>query len=46
MVPRTYKDGEQIIQQGDVANGMYFVEEGNVRITMMTGAEEKEVCSL
>ncbi|XP_037068606.1 LOW QUALITY PROTEIN: cAMP-dependent protein kinase type II regulatory subunit-like [Pollicipes pollicipes] len=32
LVPRTYKDGELIIEQGDTADGMYFVEEGTVRI--------------
>lgn len=43
LVPRTYKDGEQIIQQGDAADGMYFVEEGDVRITMTTNNEDKEI---
>lgn len=43
LVPRTYKDGQKIIHQGDAADGMYFVEEGNVRITMVTNGIEKEV---
>ncbi|XP_018012346.1 cAMP-dependent protein kinase type II regulatory subunit [Hyalella azteca] len=46
LVPRTYKDKEQIIQQGDAADGMYFVEEGDVRITMITGRDEKEISRL
>jgi len=33
LVPRTFTDGELIIEQGDDADGMYFVEEGTVRIT-------------
>ncbi|KAF0305636.1 cAMP-dependent protein kinase type II regulatory subunit [Amphibalanus amphitrite] len=33
LVPRTFTDGELIIEQGDEADGMYFVEEGTVRIT-------------
>lgn len=35
LIPRRFSDGELIIQQGDVADGMYFVEEGNIRITMV-----------
>jgi len=34
LLPRTYADGERIIEQGDTADGMYFVEEGTVRITI------------
>ncbi|PSN52314.1 cAMP-dependent protein kinase type II regulatory subunit [Blattella germanica] len=33
LVPRTYSDGERIIKQGDSADGMFFVEEGLVRVT-------------
>ncbi|KAF2367934.1 Cyclic nucleotide-binding domain [Trinorchestia longiramus] len=43
LLPRTYKDGELIIQQGDAADGMFFVEEGEVRITMITNNQEKEI---
>lgn len=32
---RTYQDGDQIIKQGDSADNMYFVEDGEVRITMI-----------
>ncbi|KAK7865087.1 hypothetical protein R5R35_014624 [Gryllus longicercus] len=35
LVPRRYSDGEVIIQQGDVADGMYFIEEGVIRITIV-----------
>ncbi|XP_019880252.1 cAMP-dependent protein kinase type II regulatory subunit [Aethina tumida] len=35
LVPRTFKDGERIIKQGDVADGMYFVENGEVVISIL-----------
>ncbi|XP_067003176.1 cAMP-dependent protein kinase type II regulatory subunit [Anabrus simplex] len=35
LVPRTYSDGERIIKQGDQADGMYFVEDGTVQITII-----------
>lgn len=35
LVPKQYSDGEQIIKQGDTADGMYFVEDGVVRITII-----------
>ncbi|XP_043263392.1 cAMP-dependent protein kinase type II regulatory subunit isoform X1 [Colletes gigas] len=35
LVPKQYSDGEQIIRQGDTADGMYFVEDGVVRITIL-----------
>ena len=34
LVPKHYSDGDQIIKQGDSADGMYFVEDGIVRITI------------
>lgn len=34
LLPKQYDDGEQIIKQGDSADGMYFVEDGVVRITI------------
>lgn len=48
---KVFEDGELIIKQGDVADCMYFVEEGRVRIVMrgkpeanhLTGEEEVEV---
>ncbi|XP_063977546.1 cAMP-dependent protein kinase type II regulatory subunit [Diachasmimorpha longicaudata] len=33
LVSKPFFDGEQIIRQGDTADGMYFVEDGVVRIT-------------
>ncbi|XP_032455859.1 cAMP-dependent protein kinase type II regulatory subunit isoform X2 [Nasonia vitripennis] len=35
LVPKHFSDGEQIIKQGDIADGMYFVEQGVVRITIL-----------
>ncbi|XP_029039984.1 cAMP-dependent protein kinase type II regulatory subunit isoform X1 [Osmia bicornis bicornis] len=35
LLPKQYSDGEQIIKQGDTADGMYFVEDGVVRITIL-----------
>lgn len=34
LVPRSFADAEVIIHQGDAADGMYFVEAGEVRITV------------
>lgn len=34
LVPRTFSDGEQVIKQGDAADGMYFVEQGEVVISV------------
>jgi len=42
LVPKHYSDGEQIIKQGDTADGMYFVEEGIVRITIV-GENDHEI---
>ncbi|XP_069681613.1 cAMP-dependent protein kinase type II regulatory subunit [Periplaneta americana] len=42
LVPRQYADGELIIKQGDSADGMYFVEDGSVKITI-TGDNGQEV---
>jgi len=43
LVPRSYADGEAIIRQDDSADGMYFVEAGQVVITMVTNGIEKEI---
>lgn len=43
LVPRSYADGEVIIHQGDDGDGMYFVEEGTVRITRTENGVESEV---
>lgn len=42
LVPRQYTDNQMIIKQGDSADGMYFVEEGSVKITI-TGDSGQEV---
>ncbi|RLU23067.1 hypothetical protein DMN91_005345 [Ooceraea biroi] len=42
LVPKQYSDGEQIIRQGDTADGMYFVEDGVVRITIL-GENGREI---
>jgi len=42
--PRTFKCGTQIIQQGNSADGMYFVEDGTVRISVVgDNGQEAEV---
>uniref|UniRef100_A0A2P2I7U7 cAMP-dependent protein kinase type II regulatory subunit n=2 Tax=Hirondellea gigas TaxID=1518452 RepID=A0A2P2I7U7_9CRUS len=43
LVPRSYTDGQLIIQQGHAGDGMYFVEQGSVSIKMITNKEEKEI---
>lgn len=40
---RTYADGEVVLNQGDDADCMYFVEEGEVSITIKKGDESVEV---
>ncbi|XP_029167386.1 cAMP-dependent protein kinase type II regulatory subunit isoform X1 [Nylanderia fulva] len=42
LVPKMYSDGQQIIRQGDTADGMYFVEDGIVRITIL-GENGREI---
>jgi len=42
--PRSFKSGTQIIQQGNSADGMYFVEDGTVRISVVgENGQEAEV---
>lgn len=44
LVPRVYAPGERIIMQGDSADGMFFLEDGTVRITMTKeNNEETEI---
>ncbi|KAL7646373.1 UNVERIFIED_CONTAM: hypothetical protein RMT77_003284 [Armadillidium vulgare] len=44
LVPRIKTAGELIIKQGDAADGMYFVEEGSVRVVMVNSDnQEKEI---
>ena len=42
----SFHDSECIIQQGDSADCMYFVEEGHIRIVLGKGAESKEISVL
>lgn len=42
LVPMHFADNERIIRQGDTADGMYFVEDGIVRITIL-GENGREV---
>nr|CAD7439570.1 unnamed protein product [Timema bartmani]CAD7455853.1 unnamed protein product [Timema tahoe] len=42
LVPRTYNDGDLIIKQGVAADGMYFVEDGVVQVTIL-GDDGQEV---
>lgn len=43
LLPRSFTDGEAIIRQGDPGDGMYFVEEGTVRISRAEKGQESEV---
>lgn len=43
LLPRTFSDGECIIREGDEADGMYFVENGTVRITIVKDSRESEI---
>jgi len=44
LVPRMYEDDECIITQGNAADSMFFLEEGTVRITMVSSNNEaKEI---
>lgn len=43
LVPRKFEDGELIIRQGDSADCMYFVEDGEVRITIKQKDSDPEV---
>jgi len=43
LVPRTYGPGETVIRQGEAADGMYFVEEGEVVISMVGEGVEREI---
>lgn len=42
LAPKHFSDGQQIIRQGDSADGMYFVEDGIVKITII-GDNGREV---
>lgn len=44
-LPKRYTDGETIIKEGDEADGMFFIEDGQVRVTITQHGEEKVVPS-
>ncbi|XP_015906869.1 cAMP-dependent protein kinase type II regulatory subunit [Parasteatoda tepidariorum] len=50
LMPKAYSDGELIIKQGDEADGMFFIEDGDCKITMLKEVdgkkEEMEVVTL
>lgn len=46
LVPKLYGPGELIIKQGDAADGMYFIEEGQVSIKMHQVNGETEISKL
>uniref|UniRef100_A0A161M7N7 cAMP-dependent protein kinase type II regulatory subunit n=1 Tax=Triatoma infestans TaxID=30076 RepID=A0A161M7N7_TRIIF len=41
LAPKTFTDGEIIIKQGDIADGMYFIESGEVQVTILNEEEEE-----
>lgn len=46
LISKSYADGEGIIKQGDVADGMYFIEQGSVSIRIDQEGEEVEISVL
>ncbi|XP_046559982.1 cAMP-dependent protein kinase type II regulatory subunit-like [Haliotis rubra] len=46
LVGQTYEDGHAIIEQGNDADGMYFVEDGHIRVTIKnTDGVEQEIAT-
>jgi cAMP-dependent protein kinase regulator len=45
LVTKTFKEGTAIIKQGDVADGMYFIEDGIVAVTIEAKDGPKQVRS-
>ncbi|KAL8568459.1 hypothetical protein ACOMHN_065202 [Nucella lapillus] len=44
LVTQVYEDGESIIEQGDTADGMYFVEDGHLKVTIAShDGQEQEI---
>ncbi|XP_065226682.1 cAMP-dependent protein kinase type II regulatory subunit-like [Planococcus citri] len=41
LIPRSYNNGECIIKQGDAADGMYFIEDGTIRICILDEANKE-----
>ncbi len=48
LIAKTYEDSETMFSQGDIGDGMYFVEEGQVAISMAgnDGIERQVIVSL
>jgi len=46
LVTRQYTRGNRIIREGDAADGMYFIEEGQVRVTIRKNQKEVEVSKM
>ena len=42
----TFKNGECVIEEDTAADCMYFIEAGDVRVTVSAGGEEKEISRL
>ena len=42
--PKRFYDEEVIIREGDEADGMFFIEEGNVKVTITKKGQEHTVC--
>ncbi|CAG0913256.1 unnamed protein product [Notodromas monacha] len=43
LVAKTYHTNDTIIKQGDAADGMYFIEDGTVMVTVETPNGQKEI---
>ncbi|OQR72938.1 cAMP-dependent protein kinase type II regulatory subunit isoform X2 [Tropilaelaps mercedesae] len=47
LIPRLYKNGDIIIKQGEAADGMYFLEQGEVTVTVKAkDGKEEQVSTL
>lgn len=46
LISKSYNDGDSIIKQDDVADGMYFIEEGTVSIRIVQDGGEAEISKL
>ncbi|RWS08365.1 cAMP-dependent protein kinase type II regulatory subunit-like protein [Dinothrombium tinctorium] len=47
LTPKKYSDGDLIIKEGDEADGMYFIEQGTVRVTKTNeNGEQREISRL
>jgi len=43
MLGRVYEDGEELMRQGDVGDGMFVIQEGQVEIVLGEGESESRV---